>query len=184
MTSPSWFITNWPEVTRIHDGCTSLTYYRELWSYKLFFKIIYILIYFIFAALGLHCFARAFSSCSAWASPCCGSPCCGALALGTQASEVVARGLSCFTACGIFPDQGSNRSHLHWQVDSYPLSHQGCPWVLLRTENLSKVFSGKQKCLQFGKILGKSDSLIGCNFKACLHDLFFFFNTQNCVTYL
>lgn len=127
MTSPSWFITNWPEVTRLHDGCTSLTYYWELLSYKLFFKIIYILIYFIFAALGLHCFARTFSGCSAWASPCCGFPCCGTLALGTQASEVVAHGLSCSTACGIFPDQGSNRSHLHWQVDSYPMNHQGRP---------------------------------------------------------
>ena len=117
---------------------------------------------------------RAFSSCSAWASPCCGFPCCGALAPGTQASEVVAHGLSCSTACGLFPDQGSNRSHLHWQVDSYPLNHQRRPWAILRTENLSKMFSGKQKCLQFVKILGKSDSLIGCNFKACLHDLFFF----------
>ena len=26
-----------------------------------------------------------------------------------------------------FPDQGSNSSLLHWQVDSLPLSHQGSP---------------------------------------------------------
>ena len=40
---------------------------------------------------------------------------------------VVARGLSCFAACGIVPDQGLNPCLLHWQVDSSPLSHQGSP---------------------------------------------------------
>ena len=62
-----------------------------------------------------------------------------ARALGTRASVVVARGLysagsvvvahglSCSVAHGIFPDQGSNRCSLHWQVDSQPLHHQGNP---------------------------------------------------------
>ena len=27
--------------------------------------------------------------------------------------------------CGIFPDQGLNPCPLYWQVDSYPLYHQG-----------------------------------------------------------
>ena len=36
-------------------------------------------------------------------------------------------GLSCFTACGIFVDQGLNLYPLHWQADSYPLSQQGNP---------------------------------------------------------
>ena len=40
-------------------------------------------------------------------------------------SVVVARGLTCSVACGIFPDQGSNPCLLHWQADSLPLSHQG-----------------------------------------------------------
>ena len=31
---------------------------------------------------------------------------------------VVAHGLSCSTACGIFPDQGLNLCPLHWQADS------------------------------------------------------------------
>ena len=35
----------------------------------LFLKMIYILVYFVFAALGLHCFARPFSGCSEWG--CC-----------------------------------------------------------------------------------------------------------------
>ena len=42
-------------------------------------------------------------------------------------SVVVAHGLSCSTACGIFPDQGSNPCPVHWQADSYPLRHQGSP---------------------------------------------------------
>ena len=42
-------------------------------------------------------------------------------------SVVVAHGLSCSTACGIFPDQGSNPCPLHWQADSQPLHYQGSP---------------------------------------------------------
>ena len=42
-------------------------------------------------------------------------------------SVVVAHGPSCSTACGIFPDQGSNPRPLHWQADSQPLRHQGSP---------------------------------------------------------
>ena len=37
-------------------------------------------------------------------------------------SVVVAHGLSCSAARGIFPDQGSNLHLLHWQADSLPLS--------------------------------------------------------------
>ena len=40
-------------------------------------------------------------------------------------SVVVAHGLSCPAACGIFPVQGSNPCLLHWQADSQPLRHQG-----------------------------------------------------------
>ena len=45
-------------------------------------------------------------------------------------SVVVAHGLSCSAACGIFPDQGSNPCPLHWQADSQPLRHQGSPLKL------------------------------------------------------
>ena len=38
--------------------------------------------------------------------------------IGMWASVVVAHGLSCSAACGIFLDQGSNPCPLHWQVDS------------------------------------------------------------------
>ena len=33
----------------------------------------------------------------------------------------------CFLLQGIFPTQGSNPHHQHWQADSLPLSHQGSP---------------------------------------------------------
>ena len=92
------------------------------WSYLFFF-------------LAALCFR-----CCALASHCSGFSCCGAQALGAWASVVVARGLysagsvvvahglSCSTACGIFPDQGSNPCPLLWQVDSQLLRHQGSPW--------------------------------------------------------
>ena len=46
-------------------------------------------------------------------------------------SVVVAHGLSCSSACGIFLDQGSNPCPLHWQTDSQPLCHQRSPCLLL-----------------------------------------------------
>ena len=42
-------------------------------------------------------------------------------------STVVAQGLSCHEACGVFPDQGSCPHLLQWQADSLLLSHQGSP---------------------------------------------------------
>ena len=45
--------------------------------------------------------------------------------LGTWVSVVVAHGLSCSSACGICLNQGSNLCPLHWQVEAYPLYHQG-----------------------------------------------------------
>ena len=78
------------------------------------------------AALGLHCRAQAFSSCGAW----------GLLFLAAHrlliavaslvvtcklrstGSVVVVHGLSCLSACGIFPGQGSHLCSLRWWVDS------------------------------------------------------------------
>ena len=56
-------------------------------------------------------------------------------------SVVVAHGLSCSAACGIFPDQGSNPCPLHWQADSQPLRHQGSPRTIefLQLEETSEV---------------------------------------------
>ena len=73
-------------------------------------------IYLFLAVLGLYCYVSTFSSCSAWTS-CCFS-CWRAQALGRMGSVVVAHGLSCPMAYGIFLDQGSNLCPLHW------------PWIL------------------------------------------------------
>ena len=45
-------------------------------------------------------------------------------------SVVGAHRLSCSTACEIFPDQGLNLCPLCWQMDSYPLHHQGSPKIV------------------------------------------------------
>ena len=69
---------------------------------------------------------RGFSCCRAQAPGMRASP--GAVpGLQSTGAEAVAYGLSWSSACGIFSDQGSNLSLLHWQEDSLPLSHQGSP---------------------------------------------------------
>ena len=88
---------------------------------------LYFLMYLLSTALCLCCGARAFSSCGEQAFSSCGEQ--GLLfaavrGLLTVVSFLVAerglqvRGLSCSTAGGTFPDQGSNPCPLHWQVDS------------------------------------------------------------------
>ena len=44
-----------------------------------------------------------------------------------QATGIVAHGLCCSTACGIFLDHGLNLCPPHWQADPYPLCHQKNP---------------------------------------------------------
>ena len=84
-----------------------------------FFEFIGLSIY----LFGPRCCVQAFSSCGgARASHCGGLSRCGAQTLGVWASVVVAHGLSCSTARGILPDQGSNPCPLHWQADSQPLA--------------------------------------------------------------
>ena len=56
----------------------------------------------------------------------------------------MAHGLSCSTACGIFPDQGSNPRPLHWQADSQPLRHQGSPIHFLLMKEMLTRFSCSQ----------------------------------------
>ena len=70
--------------------------------------LLILLIYLFLAVLGLHCCAGATLHCGARVSHCGGFSCCGAQAVGAQASVVVAHGVSCSMACGIFLYQGSN----------------------------------------------------------------------------
>ena len=120
-----------------------------------FFLINLFFIYLLLAALGLRCCAQAFSSCGEQglllvaahrlliAVP-------SLVEHGLQARRlqqlwcvgsvaVVAHGLSCSTACGIFPDQGSNPCPLHWQADSYPLCHQGSPSPFFLNEDMANL---------------------------------------------
>ena len=103
-------------------------------SYSLFHYF-----HFIYWLCRVFVAAWAFSSCSergllfgygARASHHSGFSGCRGWALGAWASVVLAHGLSCSTACGILPDQGSNPCLLHWQVDSSPLDPQGNSWSL------------------------------------------------------
>ena len=82
---------------------------------------------FILTTLGFHCCPRSFSSCGehrllsrfgAWASHCSGFSCYRARAPGYTGSLVVALGLSCPAAWGIFLDQGWSPCPLHWQAIS------------------------------------------------------------------
>ena len=78
-------------------------------------------IYLFLAVLGLRFCARAFSSCGERGPLFIAVR--GPLTLRSTGSRrassvVVAHGLSCSAACGIFPDQGSNPVPLHWQADS------------------------------------------------------------------
>ena len=51
----------------------------------------------------------------------------GAPGLQSTGSAVVAHGLGCSVACGVFLDQGLNPHLVHGQADSFPLSHQESP---------------------------------------------------------
>ena len=117
----------------------------ELRAFLLLFFIIlllYIYIYiYIFGCAGSSSLHRLLSSCSCSSLPRMGvSGPCRLLLQGTGSRHLssvvaahglqstgilVAQGLSCSTAAGIFPDQGSSPCLL--QVDSLPLSHLGRP---------------------------------------------------------
>ena len=73
-----------------------------LLSFFLFFSDSFAVTVF-FAALAPSCCVQPFSSFHAWASHCGGCSCRKA-----QALVFVVHGFSCPTACGIFPDSGSN----------------------------------------------------------------------------
>ena len=123
----------------------SLVFFCFYFYYHYFLKFIYLLIYFwlhwVFVAarrLSLVATSSGYSSlqCAGFSLRwllllrSTGSRRAGFSSCGTRASVVVARGLqstgsvlvvhglSCSTACEIFPDQGLNPCLLHWQADS------------------------------------------------------------------
>ena len=101
---------------------------------------------FIFGCAGSSLLLGLLSACSVQASHCSSFFCCGAQALGLRASEVVAPGLSCSVACGIFLAQGSNPCLLHWQVD-FPQSHQRSTEFTLRLSPHSSFPCSSHECI-------------------------------------
>ena len=111
-----------------------------------FLKIIYLFIYFwlcwVFVSvcgLSLVAASRGHSS-----SRCAGLSLSRPLLLRSTGSRcagsvVVAHGLSCSTACGIIPDQGSNPCPLHWQADSQPVRHQGSPVIKFLQNKINEI---------------------------------------------
>ena len=106
-------------------------------SHKFYFNLFLlkkIFLFYVLAVLGLLCCSWSFSSCGKWgllfvavhgllfavASLVAEHElqACGFQQLWHTGSVVVACGLSCSTACGIFLDQGQNLCPLCWQVDS------------------------------------------------------------------
>ena len=101
---------------------------------NLFIYIFYFWLHWVFiAALGLSLVAASGGYSLLWCagfslqwllllrstgSRCMGFSSCGSRALERRLSSCGAR-LSCFAACGIFLDQGSNPCPLHWQADSF-----------------------------------------------------------------
>ena len=54
-----------------------------------------------------------------------------ALRLQSSGSVALERRLSCYAACGILLDQGSNPCLLHGRVDSLPLNNQRSPFLII-----------------------------------------------------
>ena len=137
----------------------------------------------LIAMLGLRFCARAFSSCGKWGPlfiAVRGPLTIAALSLSRPlllwstgsrraGSVVVAHGPSCSTACGIFPDQGSNPRPLHWQADSQPLRHPGSPPNDIFRKHLmsASMLAGHRKENNKGCIL--SMSVIACKPQTWLH---------------
>ena len=118
----------------------------KIWSRIIIIFLINEFIYLFLAVFGLHCCTQAFSSCGEWGLlfvEVCGllivvaslvaehrlqahrlqqlwhvGSVVVACGLQSTGSVVVAHGLSCSVACGIFLDQGLNPCPLHWQADS------------------------------------------------------------------
>lgn len=88
-------------------------------------------------------------------------------------SAAVAHGFTCPMAHGTFPDQGSNTSPLHRQMDFHPLYHQGSPsdssntsifLVIMLSEAHTLVdLTGKTMFCEF--LCVESSLLAACNFK-------------------
>ena len=104
----------------LYFSVVKFSFYLFLFYY-LFIYSFYFSLYLFLAVLALCCCSWAFSSCGVRASHCGGFSPCSTQAHGLQSAglSVVAHGLSCPKACGIFLDHGSNWCRLHYKADSF-----------------------------------------------------------------
>ena len=116
-------------------GWSAKTHSNPLWSSSscsFFFFFVYLFIYGCVGSSFLWGLSLVAASGGHSSSQCAGLSLSRPLLLRSTGSRrtgsvIVVHGPSCSTACGIFPDQGSNLCPLHWQADSQPLRHQGSP---------------------------------------------------------
>ena len=126
----SWFYTSCFCFLLLGESFINSFIYLFIFKIILCFLFIYFWLCWVFVSVwGLSLVAASGGHSS---SRCAGLSLSWPLLLGSPGSRragsvVVAHGPSCSTACGIFPDQGSNPCPLHWQADSQPLRHQGSP---------------------------------------------------------
>ena len=81
--------------------------------------------------------------------------------LQSAGSVVVAHGLSCSAACGIFLDQDSNPCPLHWQADSQPLRHQGSSLAILLMNDVTFLLRRKSREKSMDLVLDCLDFQLG-----------------------
>ena len=125
---------------------------KSLYLFFFFFKEIYLFIYFwlcwVFVSVrGLSPVAASGGHSSA---RCAGLSLSRPLPLRRTGSRrtgsvVVAHGLSCSVACGIFPDQGSNPCPLHWQADS-TTAPPGKPPCIFLNYSFVKIYAQEWDC--------------------------------------
>ena len=81
-------------------------------------RLLFLNYLFVFGYARLCC-CRSHAPVAEW---CVGFTAVASLVAAPRLSSCGAQGLSCSTACGIFPDQESNPCLLHWQENSLPLN--------------------------------------------------------------
>ena len=149
-------------------------------------KIILLFILFL-AALGLPC--GSVSCCGAWwaSFSSCSMPASVAVVprLQSAGSIVVVHGLSCSTACGFVLNQGLNSRPLHWQVESYPLCHQGSPQIEILWSLLIVSFMRNTSfCALKGTICIISNFIPWSSITVILHSFTFSRILQHCFSHL
>ena len=148
------------------------------------------IVYFIFGCPGPSLWQRLllWSLDSRWASfSSCSMPASVAVVPRLQSAGliVVVHGLSCSTACGFILNQGLNSRPLHWQVETYPLCHQGSPQIEILWSLLIVSFIRNTRCCALkGTIYIISNCIPWSRITVILHSFTFSRILQYCFSHL